>query len=213
MRRPQARELIGGLSDPSKIGCHSFNIPPSMCKRGAKLAAIPGTVCHSCYACQNHYAMQHTIKAMERRLRQMEDPTWPHLFAEALRGEKYFRWFDAGDLQSERMLYRICEVSRLTPHCRHWMPTREYGIVKRFLAAGGKLPDNLCVRLSLDLIDDDPAKRRIKGMPHSVVSTKALNLPEAVDCPATFTEAKSCDAHRCHACWDRNVELINYHQH
>jgi len=77
----------------------------------------------------------------------------------------------------------------------------------------GKLPENLCVRLSLDFIDDDPAKRRIKGMPHSVVSTKALDLPDAVDCPATFTEAKSCDAHRCHACWDRNVALINYHQH
>ena len=213
MRTSEAERLVGGLSDPGKIDCRSFNIPPALCKRGAKLAEVPGTVCYGCYACKNRYAMSPALNAMQRRLEQMDEPSWPYVFAETLKGDKYFRWFDAGDLQSERMLYKICEVCRLTPHCRHWMPTREFGIVKRFMERGGRIPDNLCIRVSLDMIDDDPQRRRVRGFPHSVVSTKALELPGVVDCPATFTDEKTCTGNNCRACWERSVELVNYHQH
>jgi hypothetical protein len=51
MLKIQAKEIIGGdLSATTKMPCKSFNLPAWECKTGSKLAKIPGTVCHGCYA-------------------------------------------------------------------------------------------------------------------------------------------------------------------
>jgi hypothetical protein len=51
MLKIQAMEIIGGdLSATTKMPCKSFNLPAWECKTGSKLAKIPGTVCHGCYA-------------------------------------------------------------------------------------------------------------------------------------------------------------------
>jgi hypothetical protein len=49
----------------------------------------------------------------------------------------YFRWHDAGDIQSIKHLKNIVDVANKTPAITHWIPTREHKIVNDFVKAGG----------------------------------------------------------------------------
>jgi hypothetical protein len=60
----------------------------------------------------------------------------------------YFRWHDAGDIQSIKHLKNIVDVANKTPAITHWIPTREHKIVNDFVKAGNTIPDNLIVRIS-----------------------------------------------------------------
>ena len=99
--RSEAWDLVGGLSKPGKMPWWSYSIPAVMCKTGAKLAKIPGTVCHGCYALKGSYRFPDVINAMERRLASLKDPRWVDAMSfllNDLAGSKprYFRWHDSG---------------------------------------------------------------------------------------------------------------------
>jgi len=61
-------KVIGGLSSPSKMPCYSYSLPAKDCILGSKLAQLPGTTCHGCYALKGFYVMPNVKAAMERRL-------------------------------------------------------------------------------------------------------------------------------------------------
>jgi len=213
MNKTTVNKMIGNLGSTEKVGCPTFGLSPAWCKRGSELRKQEGTVCSHCYARKGRYVGPHVKAAHKERLEGMKHPSWPYVFAERLKGEKYFRWFDSGDLQSPAMLQRICQVCRLTPGCRHWVPTRETEIVSGFLDKGGRIPENLTIRISLDYIDDDASKKPVKGLPISVVSTKERSAEGLWDCPATFSDKHECKAHNCRRCWDRGVSAVNYRAH
>ena len=50
MNKEERKKITGGLSSPSKMPGYSYNLPAIHCKTGSKLAQIPGTTCHGCYA-------------------------------------------------------------------------------------------------------------------------------------------------------------------
>ena len=51
MKTNEALKIIGGsLSKPSKMPGWSIGLPAKECKTGAKLQAVPGSVCYDCYA-------------------------------------------------------------------------------------------------------------------------------------------------------------------
>jgi hypothetical protein len=119
-----------------------------------------------------------------------------------LRGEDYFRWHDSGDLQSLAHLEMIAEVARQTPNTRHWLPTREFAIVREFLRSQRR-PSNMVIRMSAQMIDADPPK----GFEHTSTVHKAGEA-YGWDCPSRF---QNNECGECRACWDEAVFNVSYH--
>lgn len=216
----QAIAITGGLSKPSKMPGSSFGLPTAACRAGFELAKIPGTICADCYATKNFYNMYHaTIEPVQHaRLAAVElaiaSPEYRDAFIRAMAtliGEdEYFRWHDAGDLQSADHLGLIADVARATPDTRHWLPTREPGMVKEFLAAGGTIPDNLIVRISATF-PDRPAiiPASLQGIPGIDAShVHKDKSPIARACPAQ-SQGNACGS--CRACW--HAGAVSYPAH
>ena len=213
MKKSVANRLIGGLGKTIKMPCKSFGLSPTKCKRGSLLQQIENTVCYVCYARQGMYHGSAVKNAHQRRFERLDHPLWNGFMSESIGYYfKFFRWFDAGDIQSLKMLDQIIDVCERTPAAAHWLPTRETGILKRYFAAGGRIPTNLTFRISLDHIDADVTQRPIEGFPISVVSKNTRNEIGVFNCPSDESGELSCDKHNCRACWDKEISVVNYKQ-
>ena len=143
MLKKEARKITGGLSAPGKMPEGSYNLPASACETGQKLAQIPGTPCHGCYALKGRYRFNNVQTALARRLESLKHPLWTEAMTVLVKGKKHFRWHDSGDIQSVAHLKKIFEVCNNTPGTMHWLPTQE----RRYLPLGS-YPKNLVIRLS-----------------------------------------------------------------
>ena len=206
------------LSETSKLPGKSTGISAFDCNIGMKLAKVEGTVCEECYAFRNFYLMPATKIAHDKRLQLMlEDPLWEDAMTVQVRILKmpYFRWFDSGDLQSVYNLERIVRVCERTPSIHHWLPTKEYQLVAEFLLKGGKIPENLSLRLSGYKFDDPPPKFRYGHVLSQLQTSTATHLdedeqPVAVHghlCPAHWQKGECGD---CRACWSKEVPNVTY---
>ena len=207
MRKTIAIKLVGGLSDTSKMPGQSFGIPTANCRTGSRLAKIPGTVCSTCYADKGFYKTFacSVLPAQQRRLDALDDPQWVDAMVVCHARENWFRWFDSGDLQSVDHLLNIIEVARRTPHCKHWLATRERRFVREALTKSD-IPDNLVIRVSATF--PDVPVRPIPGVQEANVHH--LKPPTGHECPAPKQNGK-CDT--CRACWSRDVQTVSYHLH
>ena len=201
MLKKEANEIVGGLSAPGKMPCPSINLPAVACVTGAKLARVPGTTCHGCYALKGRYRFQNVKEAMNRRLEALKDSRWVQAMVTLMEGRKYFRWHDSGDIQSSWHLKRILEVCKQTPSTKHWLPTREAGLLA--LMDPEVIPKNLIIRLSATKVDGAAGK----SWPWtSTVTTD----PKQKTCAAPDQKGKCLD---CRACWNRDIKNITYAKH
>ena len=189
----------------------AFSLPIAACRTGSRLRAVEGSVCSNCYASRGRYRTARVERAMQNRLERLSDPRWvpamAALIARHAARSGYFRWHDAGDLQSAEHLARIADVCHETPAVRHWLPTREYEFVEQFLAVGGVLPSNLTLRLSAHLIGGPP--RDLRSLPVSTVTKEGSPRPSsAFHCAQPSRGRHVCGD--CRACWDRSVRWIDY---
>ena len=202
MNKKEAIKITGGLSKPSKMPGFAYNLPATRCKVGSKLAKIPGSVCHGCYALKGRYRFPNVKEALERRYKQaMTNKDWVFgmVYLINTSNKKEFRWHDAGDIQSLEHLQRIFQVCELTPSVKHWLPTRESVILSNINV--DDVPDNLIIRLSASKVDG-PAP---KSWPWtSTVVTKGKTCPAAEQ----NNECKDC-----RACWDKSVKNVAYGKH
>jgi len=199
MLKKEASQIVGGLSTPGKMPCYSINLPATECKTGAKLARVPGTTCHGCYALKGRYRFKTVKKAMARRLAALQDARWVQAMTALITGHKYFRWHDSGDLQGAQHLKNIFEVCKLTPGTSHWLPTREHALLQ--LMDPDVVPKNLLIRVSATKVDG----RAPGWWPWtSTVST------EIKTCPAPDQGGKCRD---CRACWSRHIPNVVYAKH
>jgi hypothetical protein len=216
-----ATAIVGSdLGKPSKMPGRSFGISAFRCKVGAMLRRRKGSVCSKCYAMKNRYtadsvALAHARRgdALDRALASIPaGDAWVAAMAFLINrrgktpGERYFRWHDAGDLQSVdhlRLIVRVCEV---TPTTAHWLPTREVRMVWAFIEQGGEIPANLNIRVSSFFVGARPLRRLPAGVTTSTVSWSGA--PRV--CPAP-TQGGKCGP--CRACWDRTVPSVDYKQH
>lgn len=210
-------QIIGGLSQPSKMPWWSWSIDAALCQTGARLAQNEGTVCSSCYALKGNYVFPNVKAAQERRRKGMEHPQFVEAFVVVLtqlhlktrkrradgRIENRFRWLDSGDLQSVEMLRQINEIALRTPQIDHWLPTREVRIVAEFLKHSSFAP-NLVVRLSTPLVGASP-KRRTLGLPMATVGASGGGH----DCRALADQGNRCLD--CDVCWQQRD--VNYPLH
>jgi hypothetical protein len=216
-----AIQTVGSdLGKPSKMPGRSFGISALRCKIGAALRRRKGSVCSDCYALKGRYPAESVAKAHERRGDALDralasipaGDEWVQAMAFLInkRGktaaDRYFRWHDSGDLQSVEHLRLIVRVCEITPTTAHWLPTREIGMVRAFLDAGGEIPANLNIRVSSYFIGARPLSRLPQGLTTSTVSW--AGAPRV--CPAP-TQGGKCGP--CRACWDRTVPSVDYKQH
>lgn len=207
--KARAERVAGTLGKPSKMPGRAYGIPASACRVGSKLATVPGSVCHGCYALRNNYQYPSVQIAQARRLAAIDHPDWEDamvfLIADAIAQgvEPYFRWHDSGDLQSVDHALRIVAIAERLPFVKFWLPTREQRIVRSIREC---ITDNLIVRVSAQMIDGAAPS----GFAHvSLVHTQ--NAPnDAYACPAQ-SQGNSC--RDCRACWSASVLAVSYHVH
>ena len=199
MLKKEANIIVGGLSATGKMPCPSINLPAVACVTGSKLAKVPGTTCHGCYALKGRYNFKYTKIAMARRLAALQDSRWVRAMVVLMEGRKHFRWHDSGDIQGPWHLKRILEVCKQTPNTKHWLPTREAQLLQYL--DPNIIPPNLIIRLSATKVDGAASK----SWPWtSTVSTTTKT------CPAPNQGGKCLD---CRACWNRDIQNITYAKH
>ena len=204
MKVSEARAAVGGLSKTSKMPCKSWGISAKACKTGSKLAKVEGTVCHGCYALKGAYVWPVVEKAHAKRLDAIFTSGWVDAMVTAINGDEYFRWFDSGDIQSDEHLANIVRVAIATPNTKHWLPTKEYLMIARFMRKHGSFPKNLIVRVSSPNIDQAP----IKHYQHT--STVHTGKPFGRECIA-YKQDNECKD--CRACWNPRIKNISYKYH
>lgn len=210
MTKGAATAIVHSLSKPSKMPCFSWSIAPALCKVGARLAEVVGSVCSGCYAKKGNYQRyaENMRLCWDKRLAATRDPRWVAAMVRLILGETHFRWFDAGDLQSVNMLAAIVHIAECTPDTKHWLPTRERTIVRQWLQLNPQgFPPNLTVRLSDAMVDQEAPPT-----PHCAASGVHSDAPPAgtVECQA-YTRPKG-ECADCRLCWDRNVR-VSYKLH
>jgi hypothetical protein len=211
MKKVIAIQVCGTLTQTSKMPCKSYSLPTEACQTGYKMAQIEGSICASCYADRGFYSMYaKTIKpAQFARLDALNDPAWVDGMTALIGRDAFFRWHDSGDLQGLWHLEKIAQVACMTPATRHWLPTREYAIVKQYIDKHGALPENLIVRLSA-MYPDRPVviPKSLQGVANVTASNVHTTTPIGQRCVAP-DQAGACGD--CRACWTDTV--ISYELH
>ncbi len=202
MKKKEASKITGGLSAPGKMPEGSYNLPARACQTGAKLRQIPGTPCYGCYAFKGRYNFPNVKDALTRRLESITHPQWVEAMAVLIKGKKFFRWHDSGDLQSVDHLKKIFEVCKLTPDTQHWLPTQERKLLQ-FLDPD-IIPTNLIIRLSNAKNDTKP------GNAWTHWSTVVTKPGPGHLCPAP-KQGNECGS--CRACWSKDVQEVQYKIH
>jgi hypothetical protein len=202
-----ALTIVGGLSKPSKMPCYGYSIPAATCKTGGKLRKKEGTVCSRCYAHKGNYLYPNVQKAQQKRLTAISDPQWVDAMVRLIYGEDHFRWHDSGDIQDISHLLKIVAIARSLPDTSFWLPTKERGIVNRYLKIYGSFPDNLIVRLSAPMIDTLP-----RAMPSGVYGS-AVAKDKALAGFACKAPSHGGRCGHCRACWDSRIQTIVYKYH
>jgi len=202
MKVSEARKITGSMTRTSKMPGLSYSLPAWECQVGSRLRAVKGSVCSGCYALKGNYTRYPAIKkAQYYRLQSLRHPQWIPAMVAQIKRQKYFRWHDAGDLQSVQHLKNIFEVCKLTPSVKHWLPTREVKYTS--LMDPAVVPTNLKIIISDHMIDQE---RGVLSWPY----TSGVSTNGAATCPAPSQGGK-CKS--CRACWDRDVTRVVYGKH
>jgi hypothetical protein len=196
------------LSKASKMPGRSWSLQaldtcPGSKKRDGSLV----DACSGCYATTGNYRFKNVKAPREHNREDWKRDQWVDDMVAELDNDRYFRWFDSGDVYDVRLAFKILEVMKRTPWCNHWLPTRMHKFSKfgSVLAEMSALP-NVVVRLSSDSITGDT----VEGPQTSTIATLD-NVPgDALVCEAYSREGK-CGP--CRACWSKDVALVCYIGH
>jgi len=229
MNIKEAEKNVGGLSSPSKMPTYGWSISAFDCGVGSILATKKGSACFRCYARKGRYVFPKVQNALKGRLQKWHEDRalWRASMIYLMNNKKgivksgCFRWFDSGDLQGITMLSDIVTVARQSPHIKHWLPTKEYQLVKDSKSYGffSDIPSNLIIRVSHPKV----GKFFADGPRHNSAIFDADKfvagfdrIDEGIDgglkvfCPSSL-QNNSCGD--CRACWDSRIETVVYKAH
>jgi hypothetical protein len=170
-------------------------------------------VCADCYAKTGFYRMDNVRAPRLHNRKDWKRPEWADDMVVALDNERWFRWFDSGDIYTAALAQKIYEVARRTPWCNHWIPSKSYNIpkIRYWLDKLKELP-NVSVRFS------SPSTHGEYASEHGSVVIQELT-DTIIGGPIHGT-VKMCDAYTrggkcgpCRACWDKEVSLVVYPLH
>ena len=200
------------ISVTSKLdGIRSWSLQAiDTCPGSIESPGVLVPACRGCYATTGNY-LYPNVKAP--RLENREDwqrQDWADDMVAELELDRYFRWFDSGDVYNLALAEKILDVMQRTPWCKHWLPTRMHKFPKfRMVFDAMKALDNVSVRFSADSVDGSYTP----GLHGSVIGPDAATYTDAPGsslCRA-YEHAGKCSG--CRACWNKDVELICYPAH
>ena len=164
--------------------------------------------CKGCYATTGNYRFPNVKAPREHNREDWKREEFVSDFVQELDTERYFRWFDSGDMYDLRLAKKILEIMRATPWINHWLPTRMYKFEKfaEVIAEMEALP-NVVVRLSSDSINGET----IEGATTSTICHSAENAPEGATVCEAYTRGGKCGT--CRACFSKDVPVVAYPAH
>jgi hypothetical protein len=186
------------MTRTTKMPGLSYSLPAPACQTGSKLRKVKTSPCFFCYAMKGNYIRYPAIKkAQYFRLASLVHDSWIMAMVAQVKRQKFFRWHDAGDVQSVDHMSKILEVCRLTPGTRHWLPTQE----RSYIPSPERIPDNLIIRLS---------GSKINGPPSNSWEHTSSVVTKGATCPAPSQGGK---CRTCRACWTKSIKNVSYGKH
>ena len=173
--------------------------------------AAPGELvdaCKGCYATTGNYRYPNVKAPRIHNQTDWQRLEWVDDMVQALDSDRYFRWFDSGDMYALGLAEKILEVMKRTPWVKHWLPTRmhkfpKFALVLREMAV---LP-NVSVRFSSDSVMGEYKK----GLHGSVIIPTADDVKKGMALCRAYENAGKCSG--CRACYDKAVKVIAYPAH
>lgn len=163
--------------------------------------------CEGCYAKGGNYLRPNVKAPRESNRLDWKRPEWVADMVRELDNDRYFRWFDSGDIYHPDLARKILDVMKGTPWVKHWLPTRAYKSAKiRPILEEMKTLPNVVVRYSSDDVDGS----FVDGLHGSTILPTNEAIPGVVKCNAPDHEGK-CSG--CRACWDKDVRVVGYVAH
>ena len=198
------------LSKPSKMPCKSWSLealdtcPASTDSNGDLVPA-----CVGCYATDGNYRFPNVKAPRVSNKQDWKRDEWVSEMVEELDTERYFRWFDSGDLYSLALAEKVLQVMQATPWCKHWLPTRMHKFDKfgPVLAAMESL-DNVAVRLSSDGVNGEVVENARNSS--TIIQTVSHSHPALSVCPAGDQDGK---CKKCRQCWNKDIKVVAYIAH
>ena len=197
------------LSKASKMPCRSWSLEALKTCAGSvgndgKL--VPA--CAGCYATTGNYRFPNVKAPREHNKEDWKRDAWVDDMVAELDNDRYFRWFDSGDVYSLKLARKILEVMKRTPWVNHWLPTRMHKFTKfaSVFAEMESLP-NVVVRLSSDSITGET----IDGATTSTIVPFAEDAAEGMTVCEAYTRQGKCAS--CRACWQKSNAVIAYPAH
>jgi hypothetical protein len=177
--------------------------PGSVGADGALVAA-----CSGCYATTGCYNFKGTKAVRADNKAAWQEAGWVGTMTNALAKQRFFRWFDSGDMYSLQLAEKMLEVMVATPNTKHWLPTRMHKFPK-FQAIIAKMAalDNVMVRPSSDAVDGSYTK----GVHGSTIIPEGMAVPAGVKACTAPTTGGKCSG--CRACYDKSVPVVGYIAH
>jgi hypothetical protein len=164
--------------------------------------------CKGCYATTGNYRFEN-VKAPRRHNKEdWQRLEWCDDMVQELNKDRFFRWFDSGDMYALGLAEKMLEVMKRTPWVKHWLPTRmhkfpKFALVLREMAS---LP-NVSVRFSSDSVTGEYTKK-LHG---SVIIPTPADVKKGMTLCRAYENAGKCSG--CRACYDKTVKVIAYPAH
>lgn len=164
--------------------------------------------CKGCYATTGNYRFPN-VKAprVENKL-DWQAIDWTDRMVKQLDSDRYFRWFDSGDMYALPLAEKILEVMQRTPWVKHWLPTRmaKFPKFRAVLREMQSLP-NVSIRFSSDSVQGE----YISGTHGSVIVPTPDDVKQGMTLCRAYENAGKCNG--CRACYDKSVDVIAYPAH
>jgi hypothetical protein len=173
--------------------------------------ASPGELvdaCKGCYATTGNYRFENVKAPRLHNQSDWQRLDWCDDMVAELNKDRFFRWFDSGDMYALGLAEKMLEVMKRTPWVLHWLPTRmhkfpKFALVLREMAS---LP-NVSVRFSSDSVTGEYTKK-LHG---SVIIPTPADVKKGMTLCRAYENAGKCSG--CRACYDKKVKVIAYPAH
>jgi hypothetical protein len=189
------------LSKAGKMPCRSWSLqalttcPGSIGDKGTLVDA-----CKGCYATGGNYRFPSVKQPRESNQKDWKRAAWVSDMVAELDNDRYFRWFDSGDVYSLKLAEKILAVMVATPWVKHWLPTRMHKFVKfhSVFAEMEALP-NVVVRYSSDSVTGEV----VAGRNTSTIIPASRQYYGSLSVCESSTRDGKCGP--CRACWNQDV--------
>ena len=198
------------ISVTSKLdGIRSWSLQAlDTCPGSIESPGVLVDACKGCYATTGNYRYPNVKAPRESNKEDWQRLEWVDDMVKSLDADRYFRWFDSGDVYTLGLAEKMLEVMRRTPWVKHWLPTRMHKFPKfAMVFQAMQALDNVMVRFSSDSI----VGVYTPGLHGSVIVPDSRVDPDMVSLCRAYESNGKCNG--CRACYDKDVKVIAYPAH